>query len=942
MSEPWYRSLRGGRLLLAGFLLFLFLLLLARWAVLLYVDLLWFSAQSYAGVFWTQMLWEWGARFLVGAATIFFAWLNLRMVARTFSGIQVRRKFGDLVIQEQLPESYVRWGMLFGCLFLGFWFGAAVPSGTGLQGLLLFNGGEWGATEPILGRDIGFYAFVLPVLRSLSTFGLILTVILAGISMAGYSATGSIGWGDGRIVVQPVARVHLGVLAGVFILVLGLRFYLAPYGLVLDGNSAVQGIFGFADHQARIPAYQMLGFLSVVTAGVIFWGAYRGRLLPVAAGAAALAIGSLALAQVYPTMIQRFRVQPNELARETPYIVDAVDFTRRGFGLDQATRQTLDYRPPRAETWDEVRDRLERLPIWTEPTLLATFRQVEARFQYYDFHEVAFDRYPSGDGVEPVAVSVREVDPAGIPDPNWQNLRLRERYISGMGAVAGRVNGLTEEGRLPMFLAAIPPEFRAGPGVPDALDLTRPSVYVGTTTSPQQVYTIVTPTPGSFLAPDGSPGEPGVDYPGGIRMGSLARTAALAWRFQDANLLFASEVSSDSRLIFRRQARERVQALAPFLYLPEAPYPVVADGRIVWVIEGFTFSDGYPLSREHVVPGQMSINYLRNSVKATVDAVTGETRLYIADQEDPLIQAYERGFPSLFRTMEDMPEEIRSHLRYSRYMLESQTVVMTRFHQDEPGVFHGQQDRWAIATEYGTTSQAAGPPGAGSQTIQYRPEYALLQLPGEDRESYVLSTLFVPQGRENLASFLAARWSPEAGPELLLWDLPVEEQVRGPSQIEAMIEQDPEISEQFSLWRQGGSQVWTGHLHLVPIDGSIFYMEPIFLAADDNAIPEIRRFAVSDGLRVVMRPSVAEAVSALALGSSDVVTDLAPSTEGPEPPPPTEPLVPRPSSTSAAEEALTVLERAEARLREGDWEGFGADIDEARAILRRELGSESP
>ncbi len=923
MSERRPRSLKGGRLLLGGFLALLFVLLIGRWGVSLYVDLLWFSSQSLADVFLTQIFWEWGARLLVGSAAVLLAWVNLRVVAKTFTSLQLRRKLGGLVIQQQFPVSYVRWGLLFGCLFVGFWFATAIPDGTGLGVMLLLNADSWGTVDPILGRDLGFYLFVLPVLQGSNTLVLIMTMFFGVVSAGGYVATGSITWADNRLVIERLPRLHFGVLAGVFIVLLGLRFYLAPYGLLLDGNSGVQGIFGYADQQARIPAYQMLGFLAMVTAGVVFWGAYRGSLFSVAAGGMVLVVGSLVITQVYPSMIQRFRVQPNELDRETAYIEHSVEFTRTGFGLDRMKRETLSYEAPGPTIWEAVSLRLNRLPVWTETTLLTTFRQLEARFQYYDFHEVAFDRYPAEGSLEPVAISVREVDPAGIPDPNWQNLHLRERYISGMGAVAGQLHRRTEEGRLPMFLTAIPPEYRPGPGVPDELELTRPSVYVG---SSPQLPAIINPTDESFLGPDGQPGIGGLDYPVGIRMGSIFRTAALAWRFQDANLLFSSEVDADSRFVFRRQVGERIQTLAPFLYLPEAPYPVMFDGRIVWVVEGFTLSNFFPLSRSHQIPGQRSVNYLRNSVKATVDAVTGEVLLYVADPGDPILEAYRRGFPSLFRDLEQMPEALQRHLRYSRYFLEAQTAVLTRYHQEDPPVFHGQQDRWALAREFAVTSQS---PGAGSgafQGVRYRPEYTSLKLPGEDQESYVLSTLFVPQGRENLASFLAARWSPQRGSELLLWDAPVEEQIRGPSQIEAMIEQDPEISQQFSLWRQGGSQVWTGHLHLIPVENSLFYMEPIFLAADDNAIPEIQRFVVSDGQRVVMDLTVDAAITALAAGGQGVVFDI----ESPEGELVMEPV----RAASRDEEALNALERAEERLRAGDWEGFGEGIEELRAILR--------
>jgi uncharacterized membrane protein (UPF0182 family) len=302
-----------------------------------------------------------------------------------------------------------------------------------------------------------------------------------------------------------------------------------------------------------------------------------------------------------------------------------------------------------------------------------------------------------------------------------------------------------------------------------------------------------------------------------------------------------------------------------------------------------------------------------------VDAVTGETRLYAADPDDPILAAYRRAFPTLFRDLSELPPGLDEHLRYSRYLLEVQTSVLTRFHQDDPAVFYSQQDQWSLATEFASSDDP----------VPYRAEYAIMALPGESVESYVLATLFVPQGRQNLASFFAARWNHNGGGELLLWDVPAEDQVRGPRQVEAMIEQNPEISQQFSLWRQGGSQVWTGHLHLVPVGGTLLYMEPVFLAADADAIPEVRRFLVSDGARVVMEPTLEGAVVALATGVSLSDSEVMLPEER------TTPVLP---AGMSSEEALAALERAEAAARRGDWEGFGRGLDELRQILSQ-LGS---
>ena len=929
MSEPRFLRFIGGmrgRMILGGFLALLFALLFIRWGIALYVDRLWFAAEGASAVFTTRLLWEWGGRLGAGILVGILTWINMDVVLRTFSGIQLRRRVGDLVIQEQLPDSYIRWGLGVLAALVALWFAAAIPQGTGLRFLLLLNAPEWGVAEPIFGRDLGFYLFLLPVLQGMLTFGIVVTVFLAVLVVAGYSATGAVEWGGGQIRVRDQTRVHLGVLGSVFLFLLAARFHLAPYGLLLDGNSAVQGIFGYADENARIPAYRFLTFLAMAATAATIWSTVQRRLLPAALTVAALGLGVVVAGQLVPSLIQRFQVQPNELARERPYIEHAVSFTREGFGLSDLQRSLHPYQLPTQEDWDVLPDRLDRLPVWTDRTLLSTFRQIEARFEYFDFHRVGFNRYDGPRGPQPVAVSVREIDPNRIPDPNWQNLHLRERFISGLGAVAGQANRQDQNGRIPIFLGGIPPDFREEMDPPPALRLTRPQVHVGST---PQLYAVINPTEEAFLAPDGSPGMPGVDFPEGILMGSIFRTALLAWHLRDPNLLFAAEVERDSRFVFRREVRERVNALAPFLFLPEEPYPVVADGRIVWILEGFSISRTFPLSTAHAVDNRRSARYLRNSVKITVDAVTGRTNLYAADPDDPLLQAYRGAFPTLFRDLDEMPAELAGHLRYSTRLLDIQSRVLLQYHQEDPAVFHGQQERWSVATEL----------AFDTRPVPYRPTYAFLTLPGEEDESFVLSTVFVPQGRENLAAFIAGRWNVGSGPELLLWDVPVESQVRGPRQIEALIEQDPDISQQFSLWRQGGSQVWTGHLHLVPVGNTLIYMEPIFLAADSDAIPEIRRYVVSDGQRVVMDPSLRGAIAGLAMGLEGVVdlrvTDAA---EGELADLVPEEVLERMGQVGATE-ALRLLEQAEERLRAGDWEGFGRNLGELRDHLRRQAGS---
>jgi uncharacterized membrane protein (UPF0182 family) len=733
------------------------------------------------------------------------------------------------------------------------------------------------------------------------------TFLVFTLVTAAYAATGTIRWTKSGLDAQHLPRVHLGILLGVFLALLGARLWLQRYFLLTNGGSAVQDIFGFTDAEARLPALQTMVVVSFFAAAATAWGAWQNRVGPVLVSFVSVAVGWIVIGQLYPSVVQRVRVEPNELARETPYIEYNLAFTRLGFGLDDMERRSLT--PEAGEVdWAEAARQFEGLPVWNPSALLATYRSLEALFPYYDFTDATIDRYETPDGPVPVAIAVRQIQPEGIQEPNWQNQHLRKRFVAGIGAVMSLAAERTPEGRPRMLLSGIPPQTMLAAHAVEGLRLDRPEVFFGTT---QASYAVVIPDSGEYLAPDSTAGVPGEDFPAGIPLTSGLRTALLAWHFGDANLLFASELTRESQFVHKRLVTERALAIAPFLRFPEDPYPVLADGRVVWVLDGFTGTGAFPLSAANDFGTvRRGVRYVRNSVKVTIDAVTGRTDLYRVPVEDPLADAYGVAFPGLFQSIEDMPHEIRTHLRYPRALLALQTRVLTQYHQETAPAFHGQQDVWNEPQEL----------GEGTNPMPYRPEYALYALSGETERRFHLTGLFVPAGRQNLRATLVGRTDLRGVPELILFDVALSDQVAGPRQIEALVEQDPEISQQFSLWRTGGSDVWTGHLHLVPVGGRLVYMEPIFLAADADAIPELRRYAVSDGRRVVMREQLADAVASLAgvqLNPSEAA--------GPE-------GMPAPGALWPSE-ALELLERAEARARAGDWQGFGEALAELRALL---------
>ncbi len=915
-SPSLLSTLRGGRLVIALVVALGLLLAFGRAFAAAYVEILWQSQSGYTSVFWRRMLWEWGARGIAALAVALLVLVNLRVASTTLGVIQIRRRFANIEIAEQIPRHIVWGGITVAAAMLGLWFGAAVPPNLGIQAALYLNADAWGLTDPVLGHDVGFYVFLVPLLGSAVTLALIVTFLVFTLVTAAYAATGTIRWTRHGLDAQRLARLHLGILIATFLALLAARLWLQRYLLLTGGSSAVQQIFGFTDAEARLPALQTLVVICALAAAATFWGAWQNRAGPMLLSFASVAVAWIVIGQLYPSLIQRFRVEPNELARETPYIDHNLAFTRLGFGLDRLERRPFTYASEGSVDWAAATRQFAGLPVWNPSTLLATYRSLEALFPYYDFADVTIDRYDTPDGPVPVALSVRQIDQGGIQDPNWQNQHLRKRFVAGMGLVASLAASRTPEGRPEMLVSGIPPERTPAAGEVTGLRIERPDVFFGTT---QQEYSVVIPESGEYLAPDSTPGVAGVDFPRGIQLTSGLRTALLAWHFGDANLLFASELTESSQFVHRRLVVERALAIAPFLRFPEQPYPVVAEGRIVWVLDAFTGTGAFPLSTASDFGTiRRGVRYVRNSVKVTVDAVTGQVAFYRVPIEDPLADAYGAAFPGLLRPMEDMPHEVRAHLRYPRSLLGLQSRVLLQYHQETAPTFHGQQDVWSEPQEL----------AEGTTPVPYRPEYAIYTLPGETEPRFQLTAVFVPAGRQNLTGTLVGRTGVHGVPELILLDVPVADQIPGPRQVEALVEQDPLISQQFALWRSGGSDVWTGHLHLVPVGNRFVYVEPIFLAANADAIPELRRYVVSDGRRVLMMEQLDDAIRGLAGMELAVVSGAeggASNVGG----------VAARGGAAWPSAALDLLERAETSAREGNWQGFGEALAELRALLER-------
>ncbi len=898
---------RAGRILLAVAGAALLLLVLGRVAVDFYVDILWYDALGYLSTYWTRFWLALGVRTVAALLAGALVWANLWWAARHLGPVRVRRRYGNLEIAERIPRNYVLWAAVAIAGLSGWWlaelqFGDAMV----LSVASWIRHVPWNVADPLFGRDIAFYVFALPVLAAL--LGYLILVAVWSIALVGLAhvLVGGIQWSERELSFSRPARQHLGLLVAALLILLGIRYWLGRYFLLVDGTG-VAGSLGYTDVEARLPMYWLMAVLTLGAAGSVVYGAWRNVLLPPVLGLGALLVAGLVATTGYPVLVQKFQVEPNELSREARFIAWHLEFTRRAYGLDELARERFPYRRDARPEPGRLQPLLDRLPLWDREPLERTFNEIQSLFPYYWFPGVDFDRYGEQGRERQVGIGVREFRADGL-DPaarTWQSLRLNPSYIRGLGAVVALARVTDTDATAPELWVRNLQPVAIDPAAPASLGLERPSVFFGETMTG---YAIIVPgRDGAFT------GQPGFDFPEGIPLSSFARVLAFAWKFGDETLLFSGEVSRDSRLIFRRAVRERLQEVAPFLTWDANPLPVIRNGAIVWVVDGYTTSELYPLSRS-VSLGRGETRYLRASVKAVVDAVTGAVSIY-AVAEDPILATYRRVFPGLVQSAEAMPPEIRQHLRYPELAFLTQAAILQEYHLERPEPFYAGQDVWQRPQE------STGRGGVRD----YAPLYAILPVPMRDRAEFLAVIPFIARARQNMTAVLVARNDGEHYGELTLFELPRDQQIPGPGQVQAVIEQDPEISPELSLLRQRGSGVDMGRLRVVALDSSMVYIQPIFLSADENPIPELWRVVVSDGRTVRMGRTLQGALARL---------DLA------EPTDPSAGAEPPRTGSGWPREALDLLDRAGARLREGDWAGYGRTMEELRSLLER-LNSET-
>jgi uncharacterized protein len=796
-----------------------------------YVDSLWFASLGYAGVFWKTLGLQWAAFAVSAVVTFLFVYGTFLILKRTEFAPDPRGHtilIGGRVVK--LPvESMLRLTALGGSLFVSASVAGVMMADWQLFALYWYAPSVTASIDPIFAKPLNFYLFTLPALQSVS--GWLLTMALLSLAIAGFFLLVS---GGARALEGYVNRYNLVSWRGVSVtfsfvlLVIAWRTYLGRFDLLTQNHTVFSGVT-YTDAHIFIPGLLVVAVALVIGAGIALANAFwlkRGRWL---IAAAVPAIACYVLLQIIGWYVGSFIVKPNELVRETPYIVNNVRSTRQAYDLDKISPQHFPAEmTPQAADPANNRATLENIRLWDWRALQDTLRQIQEIRTYYDFPDIDIDRYVIDGRLREVMLAARELNVNKLPESsrNWINDKLI--YTHGYGLTMNPVNGFTAEGLPTLWLSNMPVQ-----STMPSLKVNRPEIYFGEMTD-ADVY--VKTRQKEFNYPEGQENS-FTEYQGtgGIVLGGWLRRVLIALDRGDVGKLpFSDDVNTESRLLMRRNVVRRASALAPFLTFDNDPYLVVGeDGRLSWILDAFTTSDSYPYST-HYQLGDNSINYMRNSVKVVVDAYDGTTSFYVFDSRDPIITTYERMFPALFKPASAMPDGLRKHVRYPQLLLEMQAEVYCLYHMTEPEVFYNREDLWNVASEVVLGDN-------GQQTTQtMQPHFVLMKLPGDNGVEFVEILPFTPANRNNLIGWIAARSDAANYGTALVYDFPKTRLIDGPLQIEARIDQNAQLSGQLTLWNQQGSHVRRGTLLVIPIGKTLLYAEPIYLQAERSPMPELR------------------------------------------------------------------------------------------------------
>ena len=893
------------------------LYLLARFGIGLYTDFLWFAHLGLETVFLTRFWAQIAIGLVMGFVFILIFLINT-LIARRLS-IHNVLFFSDEVL---VAQKFILWLLLAATLFLA-WIMGSLAGSQWLRFVEYFNQHAFGLTDPIFNQDIGFYIFSLPIFRFIQGW-LVAVIILSVIgSVILYAVAQQNNLVEGHVVILPHVQLHLSFLGALLFLVFAFGHWLSLFELMYSPRGVAFGP-SYTDVNISMPALWVTLVVALLVAVVLILNTFiRQPRVALAAVGVWIVVGLVAN-NLVPEIVQRYIVSPNELARETPYIKNNIEYTNLAYGLDKI--QERDFSEIATLTEQNVFDNeatLQNIRLWDYRPLQQTYQQIQAIRLYYQFLEPDLDRYMIDGKLRQVALAARELEVNQLQNPTWITQRLQ--FTHGYGAVVNPVNEVTGEGLPELWVQDLPPKAKVD------LVIERPEIYYG---EANNGYVFVGTKEREFNYPSGNENVfANYEGTGGVVMDNYFKRLIFALHLADLNMLLSQEFTNESRVLLNRNIGERVRTIAPFLRYDTDPYLVIGDdGQLYWIQDAYTISNRFPYSEPLA-----GINYIRNSVKIVIDAYDGSATFYVIDETDPVLQTYATIFPNLFTPLNRMPEWQQAHLRYPEGLFRIQAQLYQTYHMRDVNVFYNKEDLWEVPNE---TFEG--------DTRPVEPYYVILKLPGESEDEFALIQPFTPNNKDNLIGWMAARSDGDSYGELIVYQFPKQELVFGPLQIEGRIDQNPEISSQITLWDQGGSEVIRGNLLVLPIENALLYVEPLYLRAENGQIPELKRVIVASGNQIVMEETLSEALTALfASGelSTPAVSNVSTTTDTPQNEEETTESENEVSSTTnpelgddVAELAQTAsdhYEAAQIALQQGDWATYGEELDKMQELLER-------
>lgn len=912
-------NLKSARRLITAFIVVVALMLITSFNTIIsfITDYKWFNELGFDKVFLTKLVTQLKIGMPLFFIIILITYLYLISIKKNYY-----KKVN--VVYQGLEEKKINQIAFAGALFVGFISSISVANNFWFDILRFINSTSFNISDPIFNKDVSFYVFKYPLFEKIYFALISFTVLLAVLTVVFYGimmtlrrpASVEVNYEENYIPnishidinnvwkILDIAARQLVVIGFIFFMILGLGYYLKTYDLLYSTRGVVYGA-SYTDIKVTLLKYRVMMILSFLSSFILVFG-IKTRKLKLALTGPALIIAVSILGNVATGLVQNYIVSPDEISKERQFIEHNIAFTQKGYGIEDVVEKDF----PALENitkkdLEKNQDTLTNVRINDYRPSRLVYNQKQGIRYYYNFNDVDVDRYYVDGKYSQVFISARELDQTKIRQEVLTFINRQLKYTHGYGVVMSPVNKVTSEGLPNMLIENIPPSTEV-----EGFKVKRPEIYFGELTND---YVIVNTKEKEFDYPKGSSNVESIyEGNGGIKLDGINKLL-FAYEQKSLKMLLSGNITSESRIVLNRNIKDRVRKIMPYIQYDSDPYIVLSEGKLYWIIDGYTTSGNYPYSEPLSSSG---INYIRNSVKVVIDTYNGKATYYVSDEKDPLINTYRKIFPQLFTSIDNMPGDLRAHIRYPRVLFDIQSQIYRVYHMEDPQVFYNQEDEWDIADEL-----------YQSEEQPMESNYLVMKLPNEKNEEFVLTIPYTPMGKKNMTALFVGRNDKENYGQLVVYKLPKNKNIYGPMQIENKIDSDANISKELTLWSQKGSTVIRGNLLTIPIENSLLYVEPIYLKADsEDSLPEVKRVIVGYGEQIVMKSTFEEALEEI-FGK---VTEEQ------------EPQLPQMNSSLEEDniqdliiKAKDVFDKSHESQRRGDWAAYGSLIDELKAILEK-------